>query len=145
MPTEKRITVVAAVIFDGEGRVFLARRPEGTHMAGLWEFPGGKVEEGESYSEALIRELDEELGISVEIGRPLTFAVHTEPGLEILLLFFSASVSTGVPVPREGQEIVWVRPEELPDYPMPPADDEMVALLVSPSGERRGDPIAPIL
>lgn len=102
-------------------------------MAGLWEFPGGKVEDGESYSDALVRELDEELGISAEIGRPLTFAVHTERDLEILLLFFSASIIAGVPVPREGQEIIWARPEELPGYEMPPADDEMVALLVSSS------------
>lgn len=137
MSTKTRFTVVAAVIFDGEGSVFLARRPEGTHMAGLWEFPGGKVEEGESYSEALVRELDEELGILVEVGRPLTFAVHTEADLEILLLFFSASIITGMPVAREGQEIVWVRPEELPDYKMPPADDEMVTLLVGSSDRVR--------
>jgi len=126
-----RFTVVAAVISDEEGRVLLARRPEGTHMAGLWEFPGGKVETGESYSEALVRELDEELGISVEICRPLTFAVHTEPDLEILLLFFSGAIATGVPTPREGQELRWIRPDELRAYPMPPADDEVVSLLVN--------------
>lgn len=130
MPTERRLTVVAAVIYDDQGKILLTRRPEGTHMAGLWEFPGGKVEEGESCSEALIRELDEELGVSVKVGRPLTFAIHTEPALEILLLFFSAALGTGVPVAREGQDIAWVRPEELPRYPMPPADDEMVSMLV---------------
>ncbi len=100
-------------------------------MAGLWEFPGGKVEDGESYSEALVRELDEELGIFVEIGSPLTFAVHTEPDLEILLLFFSAAIAIGVPTPREGQEIRWVRPDELKHFQMPPADDEVVEMLVS--------------
>ncbi len=126
-----QITVVAAVISDGEGRILLARRPKGSHMAGLWEFPGGKVEEGESFSEALARELDEELGIVVEIGGPLTFAVHTEPDLEILLLFFSGVIATGVPTPREGQELRWVRPDELRDFPMPPADDEVVELLTA--------------
>ena len=105
--------------------------PSGVHMAGLWEFPGGKVEEGESFSEALARELDEELGIVVEIGGPLTFAVHTEPDLEILLLFFSGVIATGVPTPREGQELRWVRPDELRDFPMPPADDEVVELLTA--------------
>jgi len=131
MSAEKRFTVVAAVISDDEGRVLLARRPEGTHMAGLWEFPGGKVEAGESYSEALVRELHEELGIVVEIGSPLTFAVHTEPDLEILLLFFSASIATGVPTACEGQEIRWVQPDELRGFPMPPADDEVVSLLIN--------------
>ncbi len=126
-----RFTVVAAVISDDEGRILLARRPEGTHMAGLWEFPVGKVEDGEPFSDALARELDEELGIEVEIGRPVTFAVHTEPDLEILLLFFSAAIATGVPTPREGQEIRWVQPDELKGYPMPPADDEVVRLLVN--------------
>ena len=100
-------------------------------MAGLWEFPGGKVEEGESFSEALVRELDEELGIVVEIGGPLTFAVHTESDLEILLLFFSVAIAAGVPTPREGQEIRWVRPDELKHFQMPPADDEVVEMLVS--------------
>ena len=125
-----RFTVVAAVITDEVGRVLLAKRPQGTHMAGLWEFPGGKVEDGESYSEALVRELDEELGVLVEVGRPMTFAVHTENDLEILLLFFSASIAAGVPAPREGQEIRWVRPDEIKGYPMPPADDEAVEMLV---------------
>ncbi len=99
-------------------------------MAGLWEFPGGKVEKGESYAEALVRELDEELGIVVEIGGPLTFAVHTEPDLEILLLFYSAAIAAGLPTPREGQELAWVRSDKLKAYPMPPADDEVVRLLV---------------
>ena len=98
-------------------------------MAGLWEFPGGKVEEGESYSEALVRELHEELGIKIDHGRPLTFALHTENNLEILLLFFSASIIAGRPRPLEGQEIIWVRSDELRDYAMPPADDEVVGLL----------------
>jgi mutator protein MutT len=100
-------------------------------MAGLWEFPGGKVENGESFSEALIRELREELGISVEIGQPLTFAVHTEKDLEILLLFFSATIIGGRPRPLEGQEILWVRLADLRGYAMPPADEGVVSLLVN--------------
>lgn len=130
MSVKKRFVVVAAVISDNEGRLLLARRPEGTHMAGLWEFPGGKVEAGEDYLHALHREMNEELGISVSIERPLTFAVHSEANLEILILFFSASISTGVPVPREGQEIRWVDRESLKEFPMPPADDEVVDVLV---------------
>ncbi len=130
MPPEKRFTVVAAVITDDEGKILLARRPDGAHMGGLWEFPGGKVEDGESHAEALVRELDEELGISAVVGRPLTFAIHREIDLEILLLFFSAEIADGAPRPREGQEIRWVRPDELGNYQMPPADDEVVGLLV---------------
>lgn len=133
MSPRKRFVVVAAVIADPEGRILLSRRPEGTHMAGLWEFPGGKVESGEGYVDALARELDEELGIKVDIGVPLTFAVHTEVNLEILLLFFMASISSGEPTAREGQEIHWVRRHQLKDYPMPPADDEVVDLLVNGS------------
>jgi len=131
MPPEARFIVVAAVISNDEGKILLARRPEGTHMAGLWEFPGGKVENGESFPEALLRELREELGILVEIGQPLTFAIHTEKDLEILLLFFSATIIAGRPRPLEGQEIIWVRPDELRSYQMPPADDEVVSLLVN--------------
>ena len=102
-------------------------------MAGLWEFPGGKVEAGEAYHDALARELNEELGISVVIGRPLTFAVHSETDLEILLLFFRCTIASGAPTPLEGQEIRWVHPGQMKDYPMPPADDEVVVLLVSAS------------
>ncbi len=125
-----RFTVVAAVIFDDDGRILLTKRAEDTHMGGLWEFPGGKVENGESYSGALVRELHEELGISVETGRPLTFAIHKENNLEILLLFFSAVITDGRPRSLEGQEILWVRSDELTNYPMPPADDEVVEMLV---------------
>lgn len=126
----KRLTVVAAVIFDKEGRVLLARRPEGTHMEGLWEFPGGKVGTAESLSAALRREIREELGIDIEVGEPVTFAVHMEPGLEILLLFFRASITTGVPAGLEGQELVWAAATELCRFEMPPADAGLVDLLV---------------
>ncbi|MBD3856847.1 MAG: (deoxy)nucleoside triphosphate pyrophosphohydrolase, partial [Acidobacteria bacterium] len=86
----REITVVAAVIRDQEDRVLLTKRPEGRHMGGLWEFPGGKINDGEAPGEALVRELEEELGIGIEVQRPLTFAVHEEPGLRILLLFYGA-------------------------------------------------------
>ncbi len=98
-------------------------------MAGLWEFPGGKVEDGETNSEALVRELREELGIEVEIGPLLGRAVHTEPGLEIRLSFFAVSNVRGEPVPLEGQETRWVRPDDISSLPMPPADEEFVRSL----------------
>jgi 8-oxo-dGTP diphosphatase len=122
-------TVVAAVIRDRQGRVLLARRPAGRHMAGLWEFPGGKVHDGESPAAALVRELAEELDVCARIGDPITFAVHEEPGLRIVLLFYEAALEGGKPQPREGQEIAWVPPAELQRYPTPPADAELVALL----------------
>lgn len=125
----RRFTVVAAVIRDHRGRILVTRRPSGTHMAGLWEFPGGKIEDGESPEEALGRELTEELGIEADVGRPLTFAVHREEDLEILLLFYEAAIGSGEPVSLEGQEIRWVSPEELDLLPMPPADQGVIALL----------------
>ena len=127
----RRITVVAAVIADESGRVLLARRPRGTHMEGLWEFPGGKVGARESPAPALVREIREELGVDVEVGRPLTFAVHSEPGLEILLLFFRASIVAGDPTPLEGQELRWAEVDRLRRLPMPPADRGLVDLLVA--------------
>lgn len=99
-------------------------------MAGLWEFPGGKVHAGEAPAEALVRELAEELDVAARIEDPITFAVHHEPGLRILLLFFHAAIEAGAPRPREGQEIAWVPPDELHRYPTPPADAELVARLV---------------
>ncbi|MEE4271840.1 MAG: 8-oxo-dGTP diphosphatase MutT [Thermoanaerobaculales bacterium] len=122
--------VVAAVIRDGDGRILLARRPEGLHMGGLWEFPGGKVEPGETPEEAMRRELREELGVSSKVGEPMTFAVHTEPGMCIVLLFYSVALSGSRPQPAEGQDIAWVAPENLGAYAMPPADAELVRQLV---------------
>ena len=130
MPDPPTTTVVvAAVVRDDGGRILLTRRPSGTHMGGLWEFPGGKVETGESPSDALRRELEEELAIWVEVGEPVTFAVHEEPGLRILLLFFSAAIRRGEPRSVEGQEIAWVVPRDLGSYPTPPADAELVRRL----------------
>lgn len=127
--TPSTTIVVAAVIRDERHRILLTRRPEGTHMGGLWEFPGGKVEDGEAPVAALERELDEELALSVTIGAPLTFAVHEEPGMRIVLLFYAAGLGGSRPKALEGQEIAWVRPDDLPSYPTPPADAELIRLL----------------
>jgi len=129
----REITVVAAVIRDQEDRVLLTQRPEGRHMGGLWEFPGGKIDDGEAPGEALVRELDEELGIGVEVQRPLTFAVHEEPGLRILLLFYGARIARGEPHGHEGQAVEWVAVKDLPLFPTPPADAELIRLLVDGS------------
>ena len=124
-----RLTVVAAVLRDEAGRVLLTRRPPGRHMAGLWEFPGGKVEAGESPRAALTRELREELGIEVTPGRLLHRSHHREPGLSIDLLFFEAEMGGEHPTPLDGQEMAWVEPEALSGYPTPPADAGLVAFL----------------
>lgn len=124
-------TVVAAVIRDHAGRVLLARRPAGRHMAGLWEFPGGKVHDGEAPAAALARELAEELGLEIAVGDPITFATHEEPGLRILLLFYEAAIRGGEPQAREAQEIAWVPPAELRRYPTPPADAALVERLAA--------------
>jgi len=122
--------VVAAVIRDETGRILLARRLAGAHMGGLWEFPGGKVHAGESPAAGLERELAEELALEARVGAPLTFAVHEEPGLRVLLLFYDAAIGGSDPKPLEGQEIAWVAPEDLRSYATPPADAELVELLI---------------
>jgi 8-oxo-dGTP diphosphatase len=125
--------VVAAVIRDTDGRVLLTKRPQDRHMGGLWEFPGGKIDGGEAPTDALMRELDEELGIVVEVDRPLTFAVHEEPGIRILLLFYTARIVSGEPTGHEGQAVEWVPAAELPSYPTPPADAELIRRLADGS------------
>jgi 8-oxo-dGTP diphosphatase len=130
----KHVTVVAAVIRNERGEVLLARRPPGRHMGGLWEFPGGKLNGDESPVAGLEREITEELGIAIEVGEPITFAVHEEPGLLILLLFYSASITSGRPHPHEGQDIAWVPVTELASYPTPPADALLVRRLVLEPG-----------
>ena len=129
MDTPPLTVVVAAVIRDAEGRILLARRPPDRHMGGLWEFPGGKVRPDEIPTAALERELAEELGVDARAARPLTFAVHAEPDLRILLLFYAAHIEHGEPVGRDHQELRWVQPGELGALPMPPADAELVAAL----------------
>ena len=126
----REITVVAAVIHDADGRVLLTRRPDDRHMGGLWEFPGGKVDAGESPAQALARELVEELDLAVEVGEPITFAVHEEPALRILLLFYAATIVSGTPRSLDGQQLAWVAVGDLDRYPTPPADAQLVARLI---------------
>lgn len=125
------VLVAAAALLDADGRVLMAQRPEGKAMAGLWEFPGGKVEAGEAPEEALIRELAEELAIDVSADclAPLTFASHAYDDFHLLMPLFVCRKWRGTMHPREGQALRWLRPERLRELPMPPADLPLVAML----------------
>ena len=127
----KVVLVSAVALIDADGRVLLAQRPEGKSMAGLWEFPGGKVEPGETPEAALIRELHEELGIDTWASclAPLTFASHSYPDFHLLMPLFACRRWQGLPTPREGQTLAWVAPNRLRDYPMPPADVPLIPIL----------------
>jgi 8-oxo-dGTP diphosphatase len=127
----KIVLVSAVALIDADGRVLLAQRPEGKSMAGLWEFPGGKVEDGETPEAALIRELKEELGIDTwhSCLAPLTFASHACAGFHLLMPLFACRKWQGTATPREGQVLAWVRPAALRDYPMPPADLPLIPIL----------------
>lgn len=126
------VLVVACALIDADSRVLIARRPEGKAMAGLWEFPGGKIEAGERPEDALIRELDEELGITTQAPclAPLTFASHAYDDFHLLMPLFVCRRFSGAPQAKEGQTLKWVRPKALRDYPMPPADAPLVAHLI---------------
>ena len=130
-PALPSVFVAAAALVDPDGRVLLARRPEGKSMAGLWEFPGGKVHEGETPEQALVRELTEELGIDTRESclAPVAFASHRYADFHLLMPLYVCRVWHGAPAPREGQELSWVRPIRMTDYPMPPADGPLVAAL----------------
>ena len=125
------ILVVAVALVDVDGRVLIAQRPEGKSMAGLWEFPGGKVETGETPEHALIRELQEEIGIDVTENclAPFTFASHRYDDFHLLMPLYVCRVWDGAVVAREGQTLKWVRALDLKDYPMPPADIPLIAML----------------
>ena len=129
----KVVLVAACALIDADGRVLLAERPAGKSMAGLWEFPGGKVETGERPETTLIRELKEELGIIVEEPclAPLTFASHSYPDFHLLMPLYVCRRWNGMVTAREGQKLVWVRPNRLRDYKMPPADEPLVAHLMT--------------
>jgi 8-oxo-dGTP diphosphatase len=125
------VLVAAVALIDPDGRVLLAQRPEGKPLAGLWEFPGGKVHPGETPEAALIRELDEELGIDVVASclAPFTFASHAYPEFHLLMPLYVCRKWSGIVMAREGQQLKWVRPARLGEYPMPPADKPLVAML----------------
>ena len=125
------ILVSAVALVDPDGRVLLAQRPEGKAMAGLWEFPGGKIEPGETPEHALIRELQEELGIDTWASclSPLTFASHSYDDFHLLMPLFVCRKWSGIPMPKEGQTLKWVRPKDMRDYPMPAADVPLIPIL----------------
>jgi 8-oxo-dGTP diphosphatase len=129
----KVVSVAACALIDADGRVLLAQRPEGKSMAGLWEFPGGKIEAGETPEQSLIRELEEELGIVVKEAclAPLTFASHGYPDFHLLMPLYVCRRWEGTVTAREGQQLAWVRPNRLRDYPMPPADIPLIPHLTA--------------
>jgi len=127
-PGAKPVVLVAACVFvDAQGRVLITKRPEGKPLAGLWEFPGGKVERHETPEQALIRELNEELGVRVAASRltPLTFASHAYPEFHLLMPVYACRHWQGDMIANEGQGLAWVRPEALSTYAMPPADEPL--------------------
>ena len=128
----KLLTVAACALVDTDGRVLLGQRPAGKPMAGLWEFPGGKVETGERPEQTLIRELKEELGIVVNEAclAPLTFASHSYPDFHLLMPLYVCRRWEGTAMALEGQQLAWVRVNRLRDYPMPPADEPLVSHLM---------------
>ena len=125
------LLVVACALVDVDGRVLIAQRPEGKHMAGMWEFPGGKLEQGETPEEALIRELGEELGVSTHASclAPLTFASHAYDHMHLLMPLYVCRKWEGLPRPIEAAALAWARPNQLRDYPMPPADAPLIPVL----------------
>lgn len=125
------VLVAACALIDESGRVLIAKRPEGKSLAGLWEFPGGKVEPGETPEAALVRELAEELSIEVTVSRlvPLTFASHAYPRFHLLMPVYACWRWQGRVSSIEGQELAWVMPDELSAYPMPPADEPLKVAL----------------
>lgn len=132
MSGAKILLVVACALVDADGRVLLARRPVGKALAGLWEFPGGKLEPGERPEEALIRELAEELGIDVKSAclAPLTFASHAYEDKHLLMPLYVCRRWSGQVQSKEGQALAWVKPNKMREYPMPPADLPLIAPLI---------------
>ena len=127
----KTVLVSAVALVDADGRVLIAQRPEGKAMAGLWEFPGGKIEPGETPEVALVRELKEELGIETwdSCLAPLTFASHSYDDFHLLMPLFICRKWQGIVAPKEGQKLKWVYVKELRDYPMPAADIPLIPIL----------------
>lgn len=132
MQAKPLLLVAACALVDQDGRVLITQRPQGKPLAGLWEFPGGKVEAGETPEETLIRELHEELGIETKPAclAPLTFASHDYEHFHLLMPLYVCRRYSGTPIGREGQALKWVRPRQLRDYPMPPADAPLIPFLI---------------
>jgi 8-oxo-dGTP diphosphatase len=129
----RRLLLVAAcALVDADGRVLIAQRPQGKQLAGLWEFPGGKVEKGETPEECLIRELREEIGVETQAAclAPLTFASHSYDDFHLLMPLYVCRRFSGTPRPIEAQGLKWVRPRQMRDYPMPPADAPLIPFLI---------------
>jgi len=129
----KRLLLVAAcALVDADGRVLITERPAGKSLAGLWEFPGGKVEAGETPEQTVVRELQEELGIETKIAclAPLTFASHGYEDFHLLMPLYVCRRFWGTPEGREGQKLKWVRPRDMRNYPMPPADAPLIPFLI---------------
>ncbi|MBB3935974.1 (deoxy)nucleoside triphosphate pyrophosphohydrolase [Aureimonas phyllosphaerae] len=131
MPTPRLLLVAACALLDADNRILLAQRPPGKSLAGLWEFPGGKVEAGETPEETLIRELREEIGVETNADclAPLTFASHTYDGFHLLMPLYVCRRYEGIPRSMEGQALKWVRASALRDHPMPPADLPLIPFL----------------
>ena len=129
--SQSLVLVVAVALVDSDGRVLIAQRPEGKSMAGLWEFPGGKIEADERPEDALIRELKEELGIAVKEAclAPFTFASHTYGAFHLLMPLYVCRRWDGTPQPHHHAALKWVRPKEMKDYPMPAADLPLIPML----------------
>jgi 8-oxo-dGTP diphosphatase len=132
MSAKKILLVAACALVDADGRVLLTQRPEGKKLAGLWEFPGGKVEPGETPEEALIRELSEEIGVTTKEAclAPLTVASHSYDEFHLLMPLFVCRRFEGTARGLEGQALKWVRPRDMRDYPMPPADEPLIPYLI---------------
>jgi len=132
MSDKKILLVAACALVDADGRVLLTQRPEGKKLAGLWEFPGGKVEPGETPEAALIRELAEEVGVTTKEAclAPLTFASHSYDEFHLLMPLFVCRRFEGTARGLEGQALKWVRPRDMRDYPMPPADEPLIPYLI---------------
>ena len=131
--TVKLLLVVAAALVDADGRILVSQRPEGRSLAGLWEFPGGKLEPGERPEQALVRELAEELGLVVGEAclTPLSFASHAYPAMHLLMPLFLCRRWKGIAQGREGQALRWLRPRDLAGLPMPPADAPLIPTLIA--------------
>ncbi|MHA6645671.1 8-oxo-dGTP diphosphatase MutT [Mesorhizobium sp. A623] len=129
---KRLLLVVACALVDADGRVLIAQRPQGKQLAGLWEFPGGKVEQGETPEQCLVRELREEIGVETKIAclAPLTFASHSYDDFHLLMPLYICRRFEGIAMPKEGQTLKWVRPRQMRDYPMPPADEPLIPFLI---------------